>query len=53
MAVTAAEFIIARTFVDSAWLRAPSGLFLGFAAAPFVILGIQEMVEVRFRHASM
>jgi uncharacterized membrane protein len=53
MGMTVAEFIIARAFVDSPWLRAPSGTFLGFAAAPFVILGVQEMFEMRFRHAAM
>ena len=47
------EFIIARAFLDSPWLRASSGMFLGFAAAPFVILGIQQMFQMRLHHAAM
>ena len=53
LGITAAEFIIARLLLDSPWLRAPSGILLGFEAAPFVVLGIQQMVAARFRHAAV
>src|SRR4051794_18581951 len=43
--LTAVEFIIARVLLDSAWLRASTGLLLGAVAAPFVIIGIQQMFE--------
>jgi hypothetical protein len=51
--ISLAEFIVARAFLDSPWLRASSGIFLGAAVAPFVVLGIQELFEMRFRHAAM
>jgi len=53
IAVTLAEFVFARLVLDTAWLRGPSGLFLGIEAAPFVALGIEEMLEVRFRREAM
>ena len=49
VASTIGEFILARVLLDSAWLRGASGLFLGAVAAPFVILGVHEMLETRFR----
>src|SRR5690242_14530294 len=47
VALTATEFIVARVLLDPAWLRTPTGLLLGAAAAPFVIIGIQQMLEMR------
>ena len=52
-ALSVGEFILARVLIDSAWLRAASGLFLGFAAAPFVKLGIEQMVRMRLRRGAV
>jgi len=39
------EFLVARAVVDSAWLRAMTGLALGAAVAPFVVIGMEQMME--------
>ena len=44
VAVTAAEIIFALLVVDSAALRALSGLALGAAAAPFVRIGMGQIL---------
>ena len=44
MAATAAEFVFAWLVMDSAILRSATGLVLGAAAAPFVSLGIEQML---------
>ena len=38
-----AEFAGARLFIDTAFLRSISGVFIGAAAAPFVRQGVEEM----------
>jgi uncharacterized membrane protein len=50
---TVLEFVLARTLVDSAWLRGATGLLLGAAAAPFVVVGIQEMLQMRLRRGAV
>lgn len=45
VALMAAEFVIARLFVDAAVLRSLSGILLGVSAAPFVRQGIEEIRE--------
>ncbi len=49
LSATLVEFTLAHFILDSAWLRAGSGLALGMTAAPFVVLGVEEMIEERFR----
>src|SRR5262245_28029997 len=39
IAATLIEFVMARLFLDSPWLRSATGLILGAAVAPFVIVG--------------
>ncbi|HEY2384158.1 MAG TPA: DUF2085 domain-containing protein [Terriglobia bacterium] len=45
VALMAAEFIIARLFLDAALLRSLSGLLVGLAAAPFVKQGVEELAD--------
>jgi uncharacterized membrane protein len=45
LAIMAAEFIIARFFLDAALLRSLSGILVGLSAAPFVRQGIEEFRE--------
>jgi uncharacterized membrane protein len=52
-ALTVGEFLLARVLIDSAWLRAASGLCLGFAVAPFVKVGIEQMVQMRLRRGAV
>jgi uncharacterized membrane protein len=49
VALSIGEFILARVLFDSPWLRGTTGLILGAAVAPFVLVGIREMSEMRFR----
>ena len=51
--LTIGEFILARLVLDSAWLRAATGLFLGIATAPFVVAGIHQMLQTRFRREAV
>jgi uncharacterized membrane protein len=51
--LTLGEFILAVTLVDSAWLRGLTGLFLGAQVSPFVTVGIQEMIQTRFRRGAV
>jgi uncharacterized membrane protein len=43
LAIMAAEFIVARLFVDAALLRSFSGILVGLSAAPFVRQGVEEL----------
>jgi hypothetical protein len=52
MALTAAEWILARFFLDSMPLRALTGFGLGAVVAPFIRLGVEQMFA-RFAHESM
>jgi uncharacterized membrane protein len=49
IAVSVAEFIVARILVDSAWLRAITGFALGASAAPIVASGVAEMLHNRLK----
>jgi uncharacterized membrane protein len=42
---TAVEVALAVTYWDSAWLRSLSGLALGAAVSPFVILGVSQLLQ--------
>lgn len=44
LVATLAEFTLSHFILDSAWLRASSGFALGFAVAPFIVVGIEEMI---------
>jgi len=39
------QFVIAVLVVDSVWLRTATGLLLGEAVAPFVSLGVEQMMQ--------
>ena len=43
VAVMAAEFVVARLFLDTAVLRSFSGILVGLTAAPFVKQGVEEL----------
>jgi uncharacterized membrane protein len=49
---TAAELVVARFLLDHAALRSITGLFLGAMAAPFIPMGINQMLQ-RLRNDSM
>jgi uncharacterized membrane protein len=44
-AATVMEVALAITYWDSAWLRSLTGLAFGAAVAPFVILGVAQLLE--------
>ena len=46
LAIMAAEFIIARVFLDAGLLRSLSGVLVGLSAAPFVRQGVEELRDV-------
>lgn len=45
LALMAAEFVIARLFLDAAVLRSFSGILVGLSAAPFVRQGVEELAD--------
>jgi uncharacterized membrane protein len=54
IAITALEWLLAVTVVDSETLRVLSGLLLGAIAAPVVRTGLEEtFIRVRTAHESM
>jgi hypothetical protein len=49
-----AEFVIGHLFFDSELLRTVSGLLLGSAAAPFIRVGVEELIgELWMRYESV
>ena len=54
IAITALEWLLASTVMDSETLRVLSGLLLGATAAPVIRTGVEEMfVRARTAHESM
>ena len=55
VAITAAEWLLSITVIDSEILRVLSGILLGVSAAPIVRTGLEEMFarKVRTAHESM
>ena len=48
---TLAEVVLEWTLIDSIVLRSLTGFALGAAIAPFVRIGVDEMIETRFRRS--
>ena len=54
IAITAMQWLLAVTVMDSELLRVLSGLLLGATAAPVIRTGVEEMFSrVRTAHESM
>lgn len=45
LAFLLAEFIFARLFLDLPSLRAVSGILVGVSAAPFIKIGVEQMLQ--------
>jgi uncharacterized membrane protein len=52
-ALTLTEFVLARVLIDSALLRGITGVLLGYAVAPFMELGIKQMLQMRLRRGAV
>jgi uncharacterized membrane protein len=50
ISATVIEFVLARIFLDSTFLRSATGIALGATVAPFVRLGTQELVRSALLH---
>jgi len=48
---TLAEVVLEWTLINSIVLRSLTGFALGAAIAPFVRIGVDEMIETRFRRS--